>query len=111
MNLNNMAWSDPVGPKMEERRPKKVEELGDMEIRNHIQILLPQHYRNPYQGIRSEMGGQNYSLHNQRNNHPKIQQVQNQVQEGVLWDRGGIQRLFEGVYGRQVIPLPIKIPG
>ena len=48
-----------------------------------------------HQRLRAEMGRQNHSLHNQRDNHPKIQQVQNQVEKGVLGDCKGIQNAFE----------------
>ena len=80
---------------MEEKDPETMGEPGDVAIRHHIQTLLPKHLRNPYKRIRPEMGRQGNSLHHQGNNHPKVQQVQNQVQKGILWDCKGIQRLLE----------------
>jgi hypothetical protein len=83
---------------MEERSPKTLEKSRNMALRYHVQILLPKHLRNPHQRIRTEMGGQNHSIHNQGNNHPKIQQIQDEIQEGVLWNGEGIQEIFDCIH-------------
>lgn len=60
---------------MEKESTKKILQPREMEIHHNIQILLPQHTRNPNTTIRTKMERQNHSLHHQTNNTATLQKL------------------------------------
>ena len=68
---------------MEGKGAQTVAEPGHLALRDHVQIPLPDNPSNPNQPIRPELAGPDNNIHNQRNPHPKVQQIPDKIQKGV----------------------------